>query len=555
MRSMDERAEAAPIGDVPSAPASMPPANAAQAGHPAPDARPADPSRPILAPATWLVGQLTESALVDPPWAVEQAQVGYIQMGQLAYHVAEQATGEQTIEEIAAAVSQAVQGTVTPQDVRAMVHMVLIPRGVLQDPDAPDLADDPALEDHPEAAEPEPLVLTGPAGRPRRGRVHPALARQRQPAPKRPPRELTVEPRPLEALSSVLMWLFWPPVMLVVAVVGLTELLWLFTVHGVAGSVIAVLSRPVLLPLALLLAGLVAGLAPLGRMIALYSGGATIQRLRLRLSLPLPQLTVEVADDYGLSRGVRLTVNVSGVYLQFLLTLGLCLLGIMTGAEFLFLTVTLLTLNMLRLLLPVGRAHADRLLADGLLVQEPLGYVSQLAGTYLPGLGASSLPPLKRWGYAALGLYLTAVTLLLIIVVLAVLWATPTLLATVWAAFQGHLTGLAAAIDERDVLGISRALANVGVLALTAFVLLVALVAAGWRTAVSMWSWASISPPRRVARTVGLALSLLLVVLFWVPINPLSATEDAPPRSLAGATWASLTPLSQGRLADLLRRE
>mgnify|MGYP000985375702 CR=1 FL=1 len=50
--------------------------------------------RPRLAPSTWLVGRLGESALANPPWAVERARHGYISMGELAYHVAEQADGD-----------------------------------------------------------------------------------------------------------------------------------------------------------------------------------------------------------------------------------------------------------------------------------------------------------------------------------------------------------------------------------------------------------------------------------------------------------------------------
>src|SRR3954447_2244643 len=102
------------------------------------DERSGSPDRPALAPSTWLVGHLLESALEDPPWAVERPGHGYIPMGELAYRVAEQANGEQTVAEIALAVSAVLGREVTAGDVRALITMVLIPRGVVSDPVRPD---------------------------------------------------------------------------------------------------------------------------------------------------------------------------------------------------------------------------------------------------------------------------------------------------------------------------------------------------------------------------------------------------------------------------------
>ena len=73
-----------------------------------------------------------------------------------------------------------------------------------------------------------------------------------------------------------------------------------------------------------MLAATVQGIGP---MVALYSGGATIERMRISPSLRRPRFDVDVADDYGLSRWARLTVNVSGVYLQLVVALLLCILG------------------------------------------------------------------------------------------------------------------------------------------------------------------------------------------------------------------------------------
>ena len=478
---------------------------------------------------------------------MERAKLGYIHMGELAYRVAEQANGEQTIEEIAVAVSAAVQRPVSVHDVQALIHTVLMPRGVLHDPTgqwpADDDADD-AAADESESGQ--------PSSDPRR--TPPAVTA----GERRPPRETVIGPQPLEAAASILMWLFWPPVMLVITGIALTELLWLFGMHGLAPSIIAVLSAPILLPLVLVLAVVVAAAQPLGAMIALYGYGGTILRLRIVRSLRHPGLHVDVDNDYGLSRWARLIVNVSGIYLQLVLALLICLVGIATGVEFLYLSVALITLNILRLLLPFGAPNADRLLADLLLVQHPLRYAEQALEGYLPGLSSSprSLPPLKRWGYVAIGLYLAAVIVALAYVVLAFLWVTPTLVATTVDALLAYLGGMAEAVGARNAVGFIGSLVNAALIGLTSFVLAVGLVVALRRLILDVRAWSLPSPQRRRLSMMGAGVAAVLLLLFWLPVSGFAASDDgraAAPRSLAGATWASLTPMSRGVVSDLLR--
>ena len=119
--------------------------------------------RPRLAPSTWLVGQLDESALANPPWAVERAKLGYIQMGELAYHIAEHADGERTVGEIAHAVTLALGRPVSVSDVQALIHTVLVPRGVMLAPERCGPDDELALDDH------LPWTTTSPSSRQRTG--------------------------------------------------------------------------------------------------------------------------------------------------------------------------------------------------------------------------------------------------------------------------------------------------------------------------------------------------------------------------------------------------
>ncbi|MCC7369176.1 MAG: hypothetical protein IT306_12175 [Chloroflexi bacterium] len=519
--------------------------------------RPA-PDLPTLAPKTWLVGHLTESALQSPPWAVERSGRGYIQMGELAYLVAEQATGQQTVEEIARAVSEAQGRPVSAGDVQALIDFVLIPRGVLADP-----ADEPAEEwlgavDAAEAAEEGPsglaatgLAATGLAGRQRRG----AGPGRRAPGP---PREIVVGPRALEAVASVLMWLFWPPAMLVVAGISAAMLFWLFVLHGLAQSVVAVLVQPLLLVPVASLAALAVAVSPLGPMVALYGGGGAIERLRVRPSLLRLRLVVDVDNDYGLSRWARLIVNLSAVYLQLVLALGLCLLGSITGWEWPYLSVALLTLNMLRLLAPFGRPEADRLLSDVLLVPHPLRYAGQWLGRLVPKLAGDGepLPPLKPWGTATIVAFLVVSVLGVWQVGLAFLWATPTLLTTLAEAILAYLGSLFDAVGSRDPFLFVVSFVKGTVLLLAAFVLAVSVLVGLRRALADLWRWGADSPARRRAVLGGLVISALLLTIFWLPVNltsPGRVALDEPPRSLVGTPWASLTPSSRGALGDVPR--
>lgn len=486
--------------------------------------------RPRLAPGTWLVGRLDESALEHPPWAVERAKLGYVQMGELAYHVAEQVDGERTVEEIAAAVSAALDRPVGVADVYALIYTVLVPRGVVAGH-----ADDRPLPDESRATAPAPRRI----GRAVTGRPQ--------------ARERVIGPAVLERIAAVLMWLFWPPVMLVLVGLALTALAWLFGLHGLAAGVVHALAEPILLPTAVVLALLVACLEPLGPLAALYGAGARIERLRVAVSLREPHVELDVAEDYGLSRWARLTVDASSVYLQLVAALLICVIGMVTGAEFLFLAVTLIALNSVRLLLPFGRPGADRLLADLLLVPEPLAYAGQELARRLTSDPHSirELPPLKRWGWVTISTYLAVTGVVLILLGLVVLRATPAVTATILSALVVHVSDTIGALGERDMVGFFGGLFRAGMLALTSFLLAVAAIVAAGRLVMAGVAWGQASPGRRLTVGSCAVAGALVVVLFWVPIPRLGASASVTPRSLFGTTFRPLSPITRGAIGDL----
>ena len=300
-----------------------------------------------------------------------------------------------------------------------------------------------------------------------------------------------------------------------------------------------------------MLAVLAAGLQAIGPMVALYGAGAQIERLRIRLSLRQPGLAVDVADDYGLSRWARLTVDVSGVYLQLVATLLLCLIGMLNGAEFLHLTVTLLTLNMLRLLLPFGRAGTIGCCPTCCWCRSRCSTPSRRSEAD-PGRPAFArvLPPLKRWGWVTIGLYLLA-TAVVIVVGVSLLAAAPTVIATMLVALVIHISDTLGALGDRDVVGFFEGLFQVTVLAITEFVLAVVIVVSIGNVLAGVWTWSQASGRRRMVAGFGAVVSAVLVLLFWMPLPHTTSAGLRTFRPLLGTPYRSLSPISRGTIFDL----
>ncbi len=88
------------------------------------------PERPMLAPNVQLVGELRETGFKDRQWLV-QRDGQFVQLTELLYRVVEQANGEQTLEEIAAGVTQSTDWLVSADNVRQLIQAKLLPMGLI----------------------------------------------------------------------------------------------------------------------------------------------------------------------------------------------------------------------------------------------------------------------------------------------------------------------------------------------------------------------------------------------------------------------------------------
>src|SRR5205807_3761801 len=99
------------------------------------DSAPTD--KPRLARGIDLIGKYEGSGFKDPPYIARRSDGQVIQLAPLLYLIAELANGRRTNEEIAAAVSEAVERGVSADNVRELVDSKLRPLGVLAAADGP----------------------------------------------------------------------------------------------------------------------------------------------------------------------------------------------------------------------------------------------------------------------------------------------------------------------------------------------------------------------------------------------------------------------------------
>src|ERR671938_592861 len=92
------------------------------------------PERPTLAPNVQLTGVMPDGGFKERQWLI-QRDGRFIHVTELLYRVAEQADGRRTLEEIAAALTEATDWAVNADHVRLLVRK-LIPVGIIAAPAA-----------------------------------------------------------------------------------------------------------------------------------------------------------------------------------------------------------------------------------------------------------------------------------------------------------------------------------------------------------------------------------------------------------------------------------
>src|SRR3954467_6850952 len=99
-----------------------------------PQQQPQIPEQPALGEDVELLGEMKESAFVDPQGLISRAG-RYVQVTELLYRVAEQIDGTRNWQQIAEAASANYARTIAPDEVRDLIASSLIPSGLVKLPD------------------------------------------------------------------------------------------------------------------------------------------------------------------------------------------------------------------------------------------------------------------------------------------------------------------------------------------------------------------------------------------------------------------------------------
>jgi putative peptide zinc metalloprotease protein len=366
------------------------------------------PERPVLAPGVRLAGEMQGTAFQTSQWLIDR-NGRFLQVSEPLYRVAEQIDGLRTLEEIAAAVSEATGWIVTPEHVREIIRLKFLPAGILLDVD--DL----------------PVLLPAASAR------SPLQVNMRMKA---------MGPRVIDPITGVLQWLFSPFALVPLLALVIAMEYWVLAVHGVHAGFKQVIFTPALVlavaPI-MILSGLV---HELGHASGLRYGGGRARRIGAGLYLIWPAFFTDTTDSYRLSRAGRVRTDLGGFYFHLLFAVGVVAAYFFTGAEFLLFIVVLINLEILQqLLFPFVRLDGYWLLADLTGVPDFFSQTGPfLRRVFRRGAADTRLPDLKTWPARVFGVYLLVTIPLLGFMLYMTVKTVPGLTSMTWNSIvtQGH---------------------------------------------------------------------------------------------------------------------
>ena len=470
-----------------------------------------------------LAGQMQESAFENPPWLLEREGAGYVQVTELLYRIAEQATGDNTVEQIAANIAAAGK-PVSPITVRSLVAQLLIPRGLVE------LADGSVV----------PVAQGGPS---------PLALNMRM---------KMISPEKIMPVTSVLRWLFWPPVLVLVLLVGALVQGWLYFVHGIGAGVHDALYTPGLMLIILCIVVLSAAFHELGHAAALHYAGGRTKGMGAGLYIVYPAFFTDVSDNYRLPRWQRVRTDLGGFYFNLIFALGILGLYVVSGREFLLLMVLMINLEIIHQLMPFLRLDGYWALADITGVPDFFTQMAAFARSVLPvkAWKGRKLPPLKWWAKLVFALYTLITIPLLLFLLVLMLRSVPRVLSTAWDSFGQQGQGFLAAQASGDMLGMLASAGQAFLLLIPSIGLGYTLIALGRRFTTALWTWGKPNAVRRAISGVCYVGALGLLGFMWLPQLPLPGRAQQPaPINLGPISPVSWQPIGadeRGTLQDVV---
>ena len=324
-----------------------------------------------LADGVELFGQYKDSGYADAPYLIRRADGRMVAVSCLLYEVAAALDGARSLRDIASIVSARVGRTLTAENVAFLIDEKLRPL----------------------------RLIAGPAGcSPRSRPVSPALTLS--------VRRAVIPKGAVNALTTLFLPLFLPPVV-IATLVGLGAVdVWLLLTGGMDRSLQQVAQRPelVLLVAALTLFG--AGFHELGHATATRYGGAEPGVIGVGVYLLWPVFYNDLNDSYRLSRRNRLRADLGGVYFNAFFILLLTGAYAVSDFEPLLAVVAVQHLAIVQQFLPFVRLDGYYVVSDIAGVPDLFGSGRGILSSLVlgrksaPGLGRLRLGPrrlVKAW--------------------------------------------------------------------------------------------------------------------------------------------------------------
>jgi putative peptide zinc metalloprotease protein len=455
----------------------------------------ASPSeRPRRAPDVSAGGEMPGTGFDRPQWLVQRGD-RYLQVSELLYRIAGLADGTRTADEIAVLVAAAMRRDVSGQDVRHLVETKLMPAGIIAG----------GAQATPATSGPSPLAI--------------ALGAK------------LIGPRVIDPLARLGSVFFVPGVAIAVLAATIATRFWLYTQHGVTPGIDRVLHEPSLMLLigALAIGG--AAFHELGHASALRVAGGRARGMGVGLYFIFPAFYTDVTDSYRLSRWRRVLTDLGGFHFNLVFSLFLLAAYVMTHNEALLVAVTLVDLEILHQMLPLGRLDGYWLLADLTGVPDFFSLAGPYLRSLLPG-GDRALPKLRPIARFVFGAYLLLIGPLLALLVAFLVSRLPVIAFATLDSFLQHAARFDEARAAQDFGAGARAVGEAVLLTLPVLAIAFFLGNVARTLARLFLKIAGSTRPQRLAAGASVVAAAALVLALWAP---LSTTVRATAADLSGA--------------------
>lgn len=450
--------------------------------------------RPKTAPNVELVGEFKGSGFQERQWLVQRGD-RFIQLTELLYRIAEHASGNRGMDEIAEHVTESTDWIVTADQVDHLIRTKLIPLGIVVPADGALI--DRAVTDNARSM----LQL--------RMRIR------------------VLKPHFIDPFTRILQYLFAIPLLIPMLITIVIAHGWLYFEQGIMAAVRDVVYTPGALLVVLATIFLSGVVHEFGHAAALRYGGGQVRGMGVGLYLVYPAFYTDTTDSYRLGRWSRVRTALGGFYFHLIFAVGVMGLYWLTGREYLLVAVSIINLDILRQCLPFLRFDGYWALADLTGIPD---FFSQMGAFIrsvvpIPAWKGQKLPRLKPWVKAVFAIYVFVGIPLLAFLIFGLIRFAPAIVRFSWGALGAQRDLFLAALRAGEILTALAAASQLLLLLLPLLVVTYLIVSFTRRMIRAAWrqpTW-----PRRLAGGVVILAVFGLVALAWLPAT--TSTDDGVP--------------------------